>query len=125
MGSQSLTGSKENLLTKQETNYMNINTYQENAKKTAIYPKDRAIEYVTLGLVGEAGELANKAKKIIRDNDETKKEEMKGELGDVLWYVALLATELNVNLNDVAQSNLDKLQSRQKRKTLNGSGDQR
>ena len=95
-----------------------------------IYPnKDNNFIYPTLGLVGEAGEVAEKMKKVLRDNDgvisEEKKEEITKELGDVLWYIANLSKELNVSLEDVAQKNIEKLQSRQQRNELHGSGDNR
>lgn len=109
---------------------MNFNEYQEKARQTAIYPdKDNNFIYPTLGLVGEAGEVAEKIKKVIRDDlgiiSEEKKVEIIKELGDVLWYVANLAKELNVDLESVALANLEKLQSRQKRDELHGSGDNR
>ncbi|MFZ3057784.1 MAG: nucleoside triphosphate pyrophosphohydrolase family protein [Minisyncoccales bacterium] len=109
---------------------MTFQEYQEEARKTAIYPnKNNNFIYPTLGLAGEAGEVAEKIKKVIRDGNgivsEEKKEEITKELGDVLWYVANLAKELGVTLEDVAQKNLLKLQSRQQRNELHGSGDNR
>lgn len=109
---------------------MELNKYQATAKKTAIYPNvGNNIIYPTLGLVGEAGEIANKVKKIIRDNGEKISEEtrqsIKEELGDILWYVSQLAVELKVPLHEIAAGNLQKLASRQKRNTLGGSGDKR
>jgi len=109
---------------------MTFQEYQDEARKTAIYPnKDNNFVYPTLGLAGEAGEVAEKIKKVIRDNDgvisEEKKQEVTKELGDVLWYVANLAKELGVSLDEVAQKNLEKLQSRQQRNELHGSGDNR
>ena len=106
---------------------MNINTYQQHASETAIY-KDKLI-YPTLGLAGEAGEIANKVKKILRDNSgnlqESVREDLICELGDVLWYVAALATDLNVELSEVANKNIEKLNSRKNRVTIGGSGDNR
>ena len=106
---------------------MNINTYQQHASETAIY-KDKLI-YPTLGLAGEAGEIANKVKKILRDNSgnlqESVREDLICELGDVLWYVAALATDLNVELSEVANKNIEKLNSRKNRRTIGGSGDNR
>jgi len=113
---------------------MNFSEYQTQARVTALYPNagDDFI-YPTLGLVGEAGEFANKIKKLMRDQQvfkpsevsaETKQEVLK-ELGDVLWYVSCIASEFDVELNDVAQYNFDKLRSRQERGTLNGDGDNR
>lgn len=108
---------------------MTLNQYQEQSKATAIYPKEQGLAYVSLGLSAEAGEVANKVKKIIRDDNSQltpdKAEAISQELGDVLWYVAQLATELGVNLDDVAQGNLDKLLSRKERGQLQGSGDTR
>jgi NTP pyrophosphatase (non-canonical NTP hydrolase) len=109
---------------------MTFEEYQIKARQTAIYPnKDNNFIYPTLGLVGEAGEVAEKMKKVLRDNDgvisEEKREEITKELGDVLWYIANLSKELNVSLEDVAQKNIEKLQSRQQRNELHGSGDNR
>jgi NTP pyrophosphatase (non-canonical NTP hydrolase) len=97
--------------------------YQLKAKETAIFPKDKALEYLCLGLVGEAGEIANKAKKVIRDNK--KDHDLGGEIGDVLWYCAMLADHLKLDLGAIMQSNLDKLSDRKKRGVLGGSGDRR
>lgn len=109
---------------------MTFEEYQAESRKTAIYPnKDNNFIYPTLGLAGEAGEVAEKVKKVLRDgNGEVspeKKEEIKKELGDVLWYLANLSKELGLSLDDVAQGNLDKLRSRQERGELHGSGDNR
>ena len=107
---------------------MNFEEYQKKCEETAIYPKEKALEYTTLGLVGEAGEIANKAKKIIRDRlqiDAGLVNDFKKELGDVLWYIATLSRELGINLDDVATSNLKKLFSRKERGTIGGSGDNR
>ena len=85
--------------------------------------------YPTLGLTGEAGEVADKVKKVIRDRcgvfDADTREAIKLELGDVLWYVAQLASELGYDLNEVADANLQKLSSRAARGRIGGSGDQR
>ena len=82
-----------------------------------------------MGLVGEAGEVAEKVKKILRDNggliDEGRKKELSKELGDVLWYLAQVATELNLSLDDIACLNIEKLNSRKERDRLGGSGDNR
>lgn len=109
---------------------MYLNQYQQTAKETAIYPRNKAIEYLTLGLTGEAGEIANKVKKVIRDNgnkpmSKATKELISAELGDVLWYVAMLADELGTSLDDVADNNLWKLADRRARNKLGGSGDER
>ena len=109
---------------------MNLNEYQKKSRATALYPDlgNNAI-YPTLGLAGEAGEVADKVKKIIRDKngifDQLSKNEIKLELGDVLWYVAQLSTELGIDLNEVAEANIDKLSSRAKRGNISGSGDNR
>ena len=96
--------------------------YQEKCKTTAIYPKKDAIAYLSLGLVSEAGEVAGKVKKQIRDGTESN---IASEIGDVLWYCAMLANELNVNLGKIMEDNLYKLNDRKTRGTLAGSGDNR
>ena len=109
-----------------------FNEYQMAVTETAVYPGPgtlNGLAYVTLGLAGEAGELANKVKKAYRDDGEEltplRKAELKKELGDVLWYASQMATELGILLADVAADNLDRLQSRKQRGTLHGSGDNR
>jgi len=109
---------------------MTANDYQTAALVTAIYPNQGYnIVYPTLGLVGEAGEVAEKVKKIIRDNGgivtDTAKEKIAKELGDVCWYLAVLSNELGYKLEDIMQMNLDKLASRQQRGVISGSGDAR
>lgn len=109
---------------------MTFQEYQVAARETAIYPnKDNNFIYPTLGLAGEAGEVAEKIKKVIRDNNGIISPEKRGEilkeLGDVLWYVSNLAIEVGVTLDDVATTNLEKLHSRQNRGALGGSGDNR
>ena len=104
--------------------------YQSRACETAIFPKHRATEYLTLGLTGEAGEIANKVKKFIRDGatkDEylAKRIEIGYEIGDVLWYCAVLAEELEMNLGHIMEKNLEKLADRHKRGKISGSGDNR
>ena len=100
--------------------------YQHKACSTAIFPKETALAYLTLGLAGEAGEIANKAKKLIRDGDNpAKRAEITKELGDVCWYIAVLAQELGVNLGRVMEDNLEKLADRKSRGMLQGSGDNR
>jgi NTP pyrophosphatase (non-canonical NTP hydrolase) len=102
--------------------------YQDLAVGTAIYPTERAIIYPALGL-GEAGEVQNKVKKVYRDKGgEWSAEDRMAiakELGDLLWYVAVLARDLNVSLGYIAVQNLEKLASRQERGVLGGSGDTR
>ncbi len=100
------------------------------ARKTAVYPNiGRNISYPALGLCGEAGEVADKIKKIFRDKNgkvgvKTRRELVK-EMGDVLWYLSTLSSELKVDLNDVAKKNLEKLNTRKKQNKLKGSGDNR
>jgi NTP pyrophosphatase (non-canonical NTP hydrolase) len=104
--------------------------YQEIAKSTAVYPNiGKNPYYPALGLAGEAGEVADKVKKIMRDHNgeitEDMREKIVKEIGDVLWYVAAMCWELGVNLEDVAQGNNKKLLDRQERNALSGSGDER
>ena len=98
------------------------NEYQEKCKSTAIYPKKDAIAYLSLGLVSEAGEVACKVKKNIRDGTESN---VASEIGDVLWYCAMLANELGVNLGKIMEKNLEKLNDRKQRGTLQGTRDTR
>jgi NTP pyrophosphatase (non-canonical NTP hydrolase) len=106
-----------------------LDMYQQVAKQTAIYPREQAIIYPTLGLTGEAGEVANKVKKIIRDgtnkNNENLVQEISAEIGDCLWYISVLADDIGVKLSDIANSNLEKLENRKKKGTIHGSGDDR
>ena len=109
---------------------MDMNDYQKAALRTAA-PKDKKDEvfHLILGLVGEAGEIAEKAKKIVRDKasdfSQLDKDDLAKELGDVLWYVTVLADYFDVSLEEVAEKNIAKLASRQKRGLLGGSGDNR
>jgi len=108
---------------------MELSEYQRLSRSTAHYPRNEALTYPALGLAGEAGEFADHAKKVIRDDGgqvtDERRAAMSKELGDVLWYVAQLATELGLDLDEIAQANLDKLLSRQRRGVLSGSGDER
>lgn len=111
---------------------LTLDEYQRRAAETAIYPRDTeaaALTYVALGLTGEAGEIANRVKKILRDDagalTPNATEAVVGELGDVLWYCAQLASELGWSLDGVARANLHKLASRKDRGVLGGAGDQR
>ena len=99
--------------------------YQDKAKVTAIFPKEKALEYLALGLSSESGEVAGKMKKIIRDKSKLNKQDLGAEIGDVLWYCAVLAEELNLNLGKIMENNIDKLYSRKERGVLGGSGDNR
>jgi NTP pyrophosphatase (non-canonical NTP hydrolase) len=109
---------------------MLISDYQALSRRTATYPgAGESMVYPTLGLAGEAGEVAEKVKKMIRDDDgvltDERRAALAGELGDVLWYVAQVATEAGLDLQEIARENLDKLLSRQERGVLSGSGDLR
>tara|TARA_B100000925_G_C21799899_1_gene384157 strand:- start:279 stop:608 length:330 start_codon:yes stop_codon:yes gene_type:complete len=109
---------------------MEFDSYQIKARKTAMYPDLGSNNiYPTLGLVGEAGEVAEKVKKVLRDKngnfDIESKEAIKKELGDVLWYLSNLCTEFNFSLNDVAKLNLEKLELRASSGKITGSGDDR
>ena len=109
---------------------MKMNEYQQLALHTAAgRTKKNELFHLVLGLVGESGEVAEKFKKLVRDKDSDEsqidKDDIKKELGDVLWYVAVLADYLDLELDDVAQLNIDKLVDRQKRNVLGGSGDNR
>ncbi len=109
---------------------MDFKTYQKDSRQTAKYvDAGTNFIYPTLGLASEAGEVAGKIKKVMRDDNmvlsDEKRGQIKDELGDVLWYVAQLATELNLDLEEIAQNNLTKLLSRQERGVLGGSGDNR
>ena len=113
-----------------ERNQNAFEQYQEIASTTAIYPnRGNNMVYPVLGLVGEAGEVAEKLKKIIRDKDgkfsQEDKELFQKELGDVLWYISAICGEMGLKLQDVAESNLRKLLDRQARNKLQGSGDVR
>ena len=109
---------------------MDLNTYQEQARSTAIYPNlGSNIIYPSLGICGESGEIAEKVKKIVRDDGgvitDAKRDGIALELGDLLWYVSQLAAEIDYSLEDIAQMNLDKLFSRKERGVIAGSGDNR
>jgi NTP pyrophosphatase (non-canonical NTP hydrolase) len=109
---------------------MDFQTYQQRSRATARYPDAGSNPiYPTLGLCGEAGEVAEKVKKVLRDGggqfDGPIREALKLELGDVLWYVAQLASELDLSLEAIAEANLAKLASRAARNVITGSGDQR
>lgn len=103
--------------------------YQEQAGTTAIYTADTAIQYLALGLASEAGEVAGKVKKVLRDKDGQFDADDIGNLlkeaGDCLWYIAMLCDELGVDMGYIASDNLTKLASRRERGVLGGSGDER
>jgi len=108
---------------------MTLNEYQQKAISTAIYHEDYMILYPALGLCGESGEVADKVKKVLRDDGgffgKEKSVEIIKELGDVLWYLAAITRDLGFILEDVAQMNISKLADRAVRNKLQGSGDQR
>lgn len=109
---------------------MNFTDYQTKSRATAKYPViGHGVIYPTLGLVNEAGEVAGKIKKVFRDKDgeistETR-EALKAELGDVLWYISQLATELDLSLDEIAEANIAKLLDRLERGKIKGDGDNR
>lgn len=109
---------------------MDFNEYQKETRKTAVYPGlGNNFSFPMIGLAGETGEVAEKIKKIIRDKngivDEEARREVEKELGDVLWYLAQLATELDIALEDVVACNLEKIVSRKERNMIHGDGDNR
>jgi NTP pyrophosphatase (non-canonical NTP hydrolase) len=109
---------------------MELSDYQALSRRTATYPgAGDNLVYPTLGLAGEAGEVAEKVKKLLRDDGgvltDERRSALAAELGDVLWYVAQVATEADLELEEIAAANLDKLLSRQQRGVLSGSGDDR
>ena len=107
-----------------------MKAYQRESRQYAFYPNvGENFTYTALGLAGEVGEVVEKVKKILRDDKsivtQVKRDEIKMELGDVLWYLANLSSDLGIDLEDVAASNLVKLESRKQRDKLKGSGDNR
>lgn len=112
---------------------MTLNEYQQQARKTALYPEHAQVLYPALKLAGEAGEVAEKIGKMIRDQGlqpgdaltEAQRDDLTKELGDVLWYIANLAADIGVDLGDVGALNLEKLFSRLERGVIGGSGDNR
>ena len=102
---------------------MNFDEYQKFPRSTAIYPDECKVVYPALGLCGEAGEVAEKVKKNIRDGKSL--DGVGLELGDVLWYISALADDLGVTLEEVAKTNIEKLQSRMERNKIKGDGDNR
>lgn len=104
---------------------MRLDYYQEAAKTTAVFPEEIAPAYLALGICGEAGEVAEKIKKALRKGEPIPREEVVKELGDVLWYVAMMADYLGYELSAVAGKNLAKLADRKVRGVLKGAGDDR
>ena len=106
---------------------MNFNEYQKLARSTAVYPEEYKVIYPALGLCGEAGEVADKIKKTIRGDsslDEVSGN-IAGELGDVLWYLAILAEDIGFDLEKIAEWNADKLNRRWRKGKIKGDGDNR
>ncbi len=110
---------------------MEFNDYQSSAAETAIFPDempdsvDTGTVYCALGLVGEAGEVAEKVKKAVREDDSSYLDDLEAELGDVIWYISQLARQLDIDFDDIATGNIEKLQDRQERDVLTGEGDNR
>lgn len=109
---------------------MTFDEYQKQSRKTAKYPNiGNNFIYPTLGLAGESGEVAEKIKKVWRDNNcqinEVEKREVTKELGDVMWYLSQLATELNLSLENIALFNLQKINLRKQNNKIKGTGDNR
>ena len=104
---------------------LTMDAYQEQAAKTAVYPDDQALNYLVAGLAGEVGELASIFAKHWRGDGDLNHDHAKAELGDILWFVAMLAEWLDTDLSTVAQGNLNKLADRANRGKLKGNGDDR
>ena len=109
---------------------MDFNKYQKLARKTAIYPNmGNNLSYPTLGLCGETGEVAEKVKKFFRDSESKMtldlRDNLVKEMGDVLWYLSAMASELKVDFSEVAKANVEKLAKRERENKLHGSGDNR
>lgn len=111
---------------------IDFDMYQAGARETAIYPGRKkliGLLYTTIGLGGESGEALNKVKKILRDSNGTVTDEMKegiaNEIGDILWYCAMLCDELDLRMAKVASDNIVKLQNRKFLGKISGSGDKR
>lgn len=110
---------------------MDFSDYQDRAEETAIFPDElpdfvnTGQVYTVLGQAGESGEISEKMKKAIREDDEQYIQEMRDEVGDVLWYLSQVCEEFDWDMGDVAQENIEKLQDRQRRGKLEGKGDSR
>jgi len=105
-------------------NSSQMNDYQRAAVSTAIYKKEHAVIYPALGLAAEAGEVANKVKKILRDG-KFDREAIADEVGDCMWYIAALCRDLNIDMQQIADNNIKKLKDRLERGVISGSGDNR
>lgn len=111
---------------------LSLDEYQRLAAKTALYPgrdEPTVAPYPALGLAGEAGEVCEQIKKAIRDDGgeitDARRQQLHKELGDVMWYLAALCSELELKMGDVARGNIDKLADRQRRGVIGGDGDDR
>lgn len=104
---------------------LTLNDYQSFTATTAVYPQKVELEYLSLGLTGEVGEFTSKLAKWYRKDNEFPTQELSDELGDILWFVARLASHLGRDLSDIAYENQEKLTSRKERGVLKGSGDHR
>jgi NTP pyrophosphatase (non-canonical NTP hydrolase) len=103
---------------------VDFRSYQDMAAETAVYKAEHQVIYPALGLAAEAGEVANKVKKILRDGN-FNREAIADEVGDCLWYIAALCRDLNVDMKELAKNNLRKLHDRKARGVIQGSGDKR
>ncbi|MDD3445536.1 MAG: nucleoside triphosphate pyrophosphohydrolase family protein [Zavarzinia sp.] len=106
---------------------MKLADYQAFTRTTAIYPADRALEYLALGLASEAGEVAGVVKKWIRDGaaEDVLRDKLSAEMGDVCWYLAELCNAAGLDLAEVFAANRTKLEDRRDRGVIGGSGDLR
>lgn len=110
---------------------MTFKEYDDFIKTTAIYPKDKKVIYPAFGLAGEVGEIMEKLKKIMRGGGDVQNidseniEELKKELGDVIWYISAISSDLGFTLDDVINKNIEKLSSRKDRGVIHGEGDNR
>jgi NTP pyrophosphatase (non-canonical NTP hydrolase) len=110
---------------------MTFEEYQRESRKTARYPEIHGNKFIypAMGVAGEAGEFMEKVKKMFRDDDgiltEKRKDEIVKELGDIMWYISQVCTDLGIDLEEVPKQNLEKLMSRMERNVLNGDGDYR
>ncbi len=104
---------------------MDFKEYQKQARKSAVYPKNYKMFYPALALSGEVGELNNMIQKVIRDGVKLNKEDASKELGDILWYISALASDIGLKLNDIAVDNIAKLKDRKKRNKISGNGNYR
>ena len=104
---------------------MNVKEYEDFVKSMKVFPEKHAIVYPTLGMVGEAGEVSEKVKKWLRGDKDLDKKELIKEIGDVLWYITALSIDLDYSLQDVIDSNVEKLSDRKERGVVKGSGDNR